>query len=168
MCFLSTPLHSCSHAGRRRVYGEPCARSPASRVDQRVASSAASTSSSDFANDTVEPCNYAVDYGVHNDSSPCPQCRVGRSGGAMTLRDMLGAVKASVSAARAGSRSGSNASETSGASEEASSSLSDVESVEISTDVPDLGPLKFLGTDRRGREVAEMVNLHWRAYAKQF
>jgi len=86
----------------------------------------------------------------------------------MTLRDMLGAVKASVSAARAGSRSGSNASETSGASEEASSSLSDVESVEISTDVPDLGPLKFLGTDRRGREVAEMVNLHWRAYAKQF
>jgi len=87
----------------------------------------------------------------------------------MTLRDMLGAVKASVSAARAGSRSGSDASETSGASEEASSSsLRDVESVEISTDVPDLGPLKFLGTDRRGREVAGTVNLHWRAYAKQF
>jgi hypothetical protein len=80
----------------------------------------------------------------------------------MTLSDMLGAVKASVQAARAGSRAGSEAGETSGVS------FGDVEGAEVSTDVPDLGPLTFLGTDRRGREVAETVNLHWRAYAKQF
>jgi hypothetical protein len=82
----------------------------------------------------------------------------------MTLRDMLGAVKASVSAARAGSRASSSASETSGISDDPS----DSGRVEVSADVPDLGPLHFLGTDRRGREVAETVNLHWRAYAKQF
>lgn len=79
----------------------------------------------------------------------------------MTLRDMLGVVKASVQAARAASRAGSEASETASLSSETAGS-------EVSTDVPDLGPLTFLGTDRRGREVAETVNLHWRAYAKQF
>lgn len=79
----------------------------------------------------------------------------------MTLRDMLGAVKTSVQAANAGSRTGSEASETASLSSETADS-------EVSTDVPDLGPLVFLGTDRRGREVAETVNLHWRAYAKQF
>jgi hypothetical protein len=160
MCLVSTPLYSCSHAGRRRVYGEPCARSAASRVDSKVASSAASVSSSGSANDTVSSCNYALDYGVHNESSLCPKCIAG--GQAMTLSDMLGAVKASVQAARAGSRAGSEAGETSGVS------FGDVEGAEVSTDVPDLGPLTFLGTDRRGREVAETVNLHWRAYAKQF
>lgn len=81
----------------------------------------------------------------------------------MTLRDMLGAVKASVEAARAESRSNSGASEM---------SLDGVSSVtagsENGADVPDLGPLMFLGTDRRGREVAEAVNLHRRAYSKQF
>ena len=82
----------------------------------------------------------------------------------MTLRDMLGAVKASVEAARAGRRADSEASETmslDGRSSETSAGS------EVSTDVPDLGPLMFLGTDRRSREVAEAVNLHWRAYAKQ-
>lgn len=82
----------------------------------------------------------------------------------MTLRDMLGAVKASVQAARAGSRAGSEVGERTrlddGDSGETAGS-------EVSADVPDLGPLMFLGTDRRGREVAETVNLHWRAYAKQ-
>jgi hypothetical protein len=82
----------------------------------------------------------------------------------MTLRDMLGAVKASVSAARAGSRANSEASET---SLDGVSGVAAAGSV-IGTDVPDLGPLMFLGTDRRGREVAEAVNLHWRAYAKRF
>jgi hypothetical protein len=83
----------------------------------------------------------------------------------MTLQDMLGAVRASVQAARAGSRADGKTSETmsidSGSSETSAGS-------EVGTDVPDLGPLMFLGTDRRSREVAETVNLHWRAYAKQF
>ena len=79
----------------------------------------------------------------------------------MTLRDMLSAVRASVQAARAESRAVSEAGETASLSSETADS-------EVSTDVPDLGPLTFLGTDRRGREVAETVNLHWRAYAKQF
>ena len=83
----------------------------------------------------------------------------------MTLRDMLGAVKASVQAARAGSRANSGASETMSLDSESSETSA---RSEFSTDVPDLGPLMFLGTDRRGREVAETVNLHWRAYAKQF
>ena len=81
----------------------------------------------------------------------------------MTLRDMLGAVKASVEAARGGRRVCSEASETSGLD----GTCSEAAGSEVSTDVPDLGPLMFLGTDRRGREVAESVNLHWRAYAKQ-
>lgn len=74
----------------------------------------------------------------------------------MTLRDMLGAVKAA--------RSGRRASSETSSLHEVSS---EVVGGEVSTDVPDLGPLIFLGTDRRGREVAETVNLHWRAYAKQ-
>ena len=74
----------------------------------------------------------------------------------MTLRDMLGAVKA----ARSGRRVSSETSSLDGTYSETAGS-------EASTDVPDLGPLMFLGTDRRGREVAETVNLHWRAYAKQ-
>jgi len=81
----------------------------------------------------------------------------------MTLRDMLGAVRASVEAARAGRRASSEAS-LDGVSV---SSVTEASSV-VDTDVPDLGPLMFLGTDRRGREVAEAVNLHWRAYAKRF
>ena len=81
----------------------------------------------------------------------------------MTLRDMLGAVKASVEAARAGSRANSEASET---SLDGVSVVAAAGSV-AGTDVPDLGPLMFLGTDRRGREVADAVNLHWRAYAKR-
>jgi len=81
----------------------------------------------------------------------------------MTLGDMLGAVKASVEAARVGSRAGSEVSETMSLDR----CSSETAGSEIGTDVPDLGPLTFLGTDRRGREVAEAVNLHWRAYAKQ-
>lgn len=77
----------------------------------------------------------------------------------MTLRDMLGAVKA----ARSGRRAISEVSETSSLD----GTCSEAAGIEVSTDVPDLGPLMFLGTDRRGREVAEAVNLHWRAYAKQ-
>lgn len=84
----------------------------------------------------------------------------------MTLRDLLGAVKTSVEAARAGSRADSEASETMSL-DDGSSSETSVGS-KVSTDVPDLGPLMFLGTDRRSREVAEAVNLHWRAYAKHF
>lgn len=78
----------------------------------------------------------------------------------MPLRDMLGAVRASVQAARAESRAGS---ETCVPSLGAAAS-----EVRHTTDVPDLEDLKFLGTDRRGREVAETVNLHWKAYAKRF
>lgn len=74
----------------------------------------------------------------------------------MTLRDMLGAVKA----ARSGRRASSETSILDGSS-------SEVVGGDVSADVPDLGPLTYLGTDRRGREVAEAVNLHWRAYAKQ-
>jgi len=81
----------------------------------------------------------------------------------MTLRDMLGAVRASVRAARAGSRAGSAGSENS-----LDDASGDIAGCEVSMDVPDLGPLKFLGTDKQAREVAETVNLHWRAYAKQF
>ena len=81
----------------------------------------------------------------------------------MTLRDMLGVLKASVQAARAGSRASSDAGET-----DCSDTSSESAGSEVGMDVPDLGPLSFLGTDRRGREVAETVNLHWRAYAKQF
>jgi hypothetical protein len=86
----------------------------------------------------------------------------------MTLRDMLGAVKASVGAsvgaARAGSRANSEASES---SLDGDSGVTAAGS-EVGTDVPDLGPLMFLGTDRRGREVAEAVNLHRRAYSRRF
>ena len=77
----------------------------------------------------------------------------------MTLRGMLGAVKA----ARSRRRDSSEVSETSSLDGTRSEAAGD----DIGADVPDLGSLMFLGTDRRGREVAEAVNLHWRAYAKQ-
>ena len=72
---------------------------------------------------------------------------------------MLGAVKA----ARGGGQASSEGIEAMGFD----GTCSETASSNVSTDVPDLGPLMFLGTDRRGREVAETVNLHWRAYAKQ-
>ena len=82
----------------------------------------------------------------------------------MTLREMLGAVRASVEAARGG---GGEVSERSSSLDDGFCSETAAGGGEVSTeDVPDLGPLMFLGTDRRGREVAEAVNLHWRAHAK--
>jgi hypothetical protein len=161
MCLVSTPLHSCSHAGRREVYGEPCARSDASRhhVDSSVASSAASVSSSGSGNASLQSCNYTTDYGTHNVSSLCPRCI---DGSAMTLKDILGALRASVQAA--GERGRSFDVATRPISDDGSN---DTASVEINTDVPDLGPLEYLGTDKVGRLVAETTNLHWRAYAKQ-
>jgi hypothetical protein len=80
----------------------------------------------------------------------------------MTLKDMLGALRASVQAA--GERGRSVDVATRSVFDDASS---DTASVEINTDVPDLGPLEYLGTDKVGRLVAETTNLHWRAYAKQ-
>lgn len=156
MCLVSTPLHSCSHGGRREVYGEPCARSGLSRSDSSVASSAASVSSSGSGTSVAQSCNYTIDYGTHNVSSLCPRCI---DGGAMSLRDMLGAVKACVQTARAKS--------VITADESVVDYRCSTASVEINADVPDLGPLEYLGTDRIGREVAEATNLHWRAYAKQ-
>lgn len=78
----------------------------------------------------------------------------------MTLRDMLSAVRACVQASRAGKG-------VTAAAEPVVDDSSSTASVEVDFDVPDLGPLEFLGTDKIGREVAEATNLHWRAYAKQ-
>ena len=63
----------------------------------------------------------------------------------MTRRDMLGAVKA----ARSGRRANSEVSETSSLD----GTYSETAGSEASMDVPDLGPLMFLGTDRRGRKL---------------
>jgi hypothetical protein len=80
----------------------------------------------------------------------------------MMLKDMLGALKASVRAAGE-SVTGVDVS----AKPIAENCSSDTASVEASIDVPDLGPLEYLGTDKRGRIVAETTNMQWRAYAKQ-
>lgn len=76
----------------------------------------------------------------------------------MTLRDMLGAVRACVQASGV---------EKTAAAEPIVDDRHETASVEVHIDAPDLGPLEFLGTDKIGREVAEATNLHWRAYAKQ-
>lgn len=78
----------------------------------------------------------------------------------MTLRDMLGAVRACVQLSGAGKGVVT-------AAEPIVDARPGTTSVEVDIDVPDLGPLQFLGTDKIGRQVAETTNLHWRAYAKQ-
>jgi hypothetical protein len=80
----------------------------------------------------------------------------------MTLKDMLGALRASVQAAGDGGRNVDTA--TRPVVVDCSRATA---SVEVSMDVPDLGPLEYLGTDKISRIIAETTNMHWRAYAKQ-
>jgi hypothetical protein len=80
----------------------------------------------------------------------------------MTLKDMLGALRASVQAAGDGGRNVDTATKP-----VVGDCSSDIASVEGNMYVPDLGPLEYLGTDKVGRMAADKANLHWRAYAKQ-
>jgi hypothetical protein len=158
-------MHSCSHAGRPVVYGEPCARatstlpSSSAIVDSSAASfsSVGSSSGSDTSSFSQFPsCNFTTDYGAHNVPALCARCV---DGGAMTVRDMLSVLKGCrrVAEETAGKI---RSSETCTVSVEANACM-----ITDSADAPDLGSLEFLGTDWVGREVVERTRMHWRECA---
>lgn len=153
MCYTTTPLHSCGHAGKHRFHGAPCPRATVSSFSGKA-----------------RPCAHSTDYGSQNVSAACPRCGAHGRGG-MSVRSMLGAVRTAVASATA-DEDGSEYSDDS----EMGQSIASLESLEDYQDdaVPDLGFLGDMGDGSGGRlrrdavsrGVARDFNSRFRAFAR--